>query len=243
MEERLTKDEKKALRKLEWEEKAKKDNRSAVVKKYSIWIGAAAIMILAIVGMYWLVTSPTPSQTTINVAPVSKRDITKGDSKAKITLIEYSDFQCPACAAYHPIVNEIVTSYAKNLYFIYRMFPLTNAHPNSHIAAQAAYAALKQGKFFEMADLLFNKQQDWADLQDPTSVFIDYAKSLKLDAVKFKTEMNSDEAKNYVNASEQEALSEGINATPTFILNGNKITNPQSLDDFKKLIDNELNKK
>jgi protein-disulfide isomerase len=243
MEERLTKDEKKALRKLEWEEKAKKDNRSAVIKKYSIWIGAAAIMILAIVGMYWLVTSPTQTQTTIKVAPVSKRDITNGDPKAKVTLIEYSDFQCPACAAYHPIVNQILKDYGKNLYFVYRMFPLTNAHPNSHIAAQAAYAALKQGKFFDMADLLFSKQQDWANLQDPTVAFKDYAKSLKLNTDNFTTEMNSDEAKNYVNASEQEALTEGLQATPTFIINGNEITNPQSLDDFKKLIDNELNKK
>jgi len=94
-----------------------------------------------------------------------------------------------------------------------------------------------------MADLLFSKQQDWANLQDPTVAFKDYAKSLKLNTDNFTTEMNSDEAKNYVNASEQEALTEGLQATPTFIINGNEITNPQSLDDFKKLIDNELNKK
>jgi protein-disulfide isomerase len=243
MEEKLTKDEKKALRKLEWEEKAKKDKRSGIIKQYSIWIAAAAAVVLAVVGLFWLVTTPPAGQNqAIKVAPITKRDITNGDKKAKITLIEYSDFQCPACAAYHPIVNQVLTAYGKNIYFVYRMFPLTNAHPNSHIAAQAAYAALKQGQFTLMADMLFNKQREWADLQDPTTAFADYAKLLKLDVGKFKTSMNSDEAKNYVNASEQEALSEGINATPTFIINGNKITNPASLADFKKLIDNELTK-
>jgi len=243
MVEGLTKDEKKAVRKLEWEEKEKKDRHNATVKKYSIWLGTAVVLILAIIGMYWLVTSPSPSQQiAIKVAPVSKRDITNGNASAKITLIEYSDFQCPACAAYHPIVNQLLKTYGKNLYFIYRMFPLTNVHPNSHIAAQAAYAALKQGKFFDMADVLFNKQQEWADLQDTTTAFADYATMLKLDVSKFKTDTNSNEAKKYVNDSENQAQSEGINATPTFILNGNKINNPQSLDEFKKLIDTEIGK-
>ncbi len=242
---KLTKKEKKELRKLEWQEKAKLEERNAKVKKYSIWAGAALLVGLVILGLVWLVNSPSSnsSGTSANVAPVSKKDITNGQSKAKVVLIEYSDFQCPACAAYHPLVNQLLTEFNGKIYFVYRMFPLTNIHPNSHISAQAAYAALKQGKFFEMGDLLFNNQKDWADSSDPRGTFMDYARQLKLDLKKFETEMNSDEAKNYVNDAENQANSEGINATPTFILNGVKIQNPSSYDDFKKLINNELNKK
>lgn len=244
-EDKLTKKEKKELRKLEWQEKAKTEERNAKIKKYSIWAGAALVIILVIAGLVWLVNSPSSSSSTdkVNIAPVSKKDITNGDSKAKVTLIEYSDFQCPACSAYYPLVKQLLADEKGKIYYVYRMFPLTNIHPNSHISAQAAYAAYKQGKFFEMMDLLFTKQNDWAPLQDPRSTFTDYAKILKLDVNKFTAEMNSDEAKNYVNDFENEATNEGINATPTFIINGVKITNPASYDDFKKLIETELNKK
>ena len=244
MEERLTKDEKKALRKLEWQEESKKKTRSETFKKYSIWIGGLVLIILAIGGLMWLVSQPTTTQNeTVNIAPISKRDISEGDKNAKVTLVEYADFQCPACAAYHPIVTQLLESYKGKIFYTYRMFPLTQVHPNSHISAQAAYAAFKQGAFFTYDDQLYNNQKDWADQQDPSNIFVDYAKALKLDVNKFKTEMNSDEAKKYVNDSEQEALSEGMNATPTFIVNGNKITNPAGLEEFKKIIDNELNKK
>lgn len=241
---KLTKKEKKELRKLEWQEKALKEEKQAKIKKYSIWAGAALLIILVIAGLIWLVNSPSTSSTdSIKVAPVSKRDFTNGDIKAKVTLIEYSDFQCPACAAYYPVVKQLLAEEKDKIYYIYRMFPLTNIHPNSHISAQAAYAAHKQGKFFEMMDILFTKQNDWAPLQDPRPTFIDYAKTLKLDIAKFTTDMNSDEAKKFVNDSENEANNEGINATPTFIVNGVKITNPSSYDDFKKLIETEYNKK
>ena len=237
MEERLTKDEKKALRKLEWQEESKKKTRSETFKKYSIWIGGLVLIILAIGGLMWLVSQPTTTQNeTVNIAPISKRDISEGDKNAKVTLVEYADFQCPACAAYHPIVTQLLESYKGKIFYTYRMFPLTQVHPNSHISAQAAYAAFKQGAFFTYDDQLYNNQKDWADQQDPSNIFVDYAKALKLDVNKFKTEMNSDEAKKYVNDSEQEALSEGMNATPTFIVNGNKITNPAGLEEFKKII-------
>jgi protein-disulfide isomerase len=240
----LTKDEKKALRQLEWREKEKIEARNATIKKYSIWTGSVMAILLAIGGLMWLVnTPPTPSQSeAVNVMPISRKDITVGNPDVKIKLIEYADFQCPACAAYHAIVTQLLETYKDKIFYVYRMFPLTNIHPNSHISAQAAYAAHKQGAFFKYDDLLYDKQNEWSGLPDPKNVFIEYAKLAKLDIGKFTADMNSDEAKKYVNDSEQEAQNAGINATPTFILNGNKITNPNSLEDFKKLIDIELNK-
>lgn len=247
-EQKLTKNQKKELRKMEWQEKAKIEERNAKIKKYSIWGIGTLVIIAAIAGLVWIVSaSPTSSSqsssTPINVAPVSAKDITTGNSKSKVTLLEYADFQCPACAAYHPFVNQLLTDENGKILYVYRMFPLTSLHPNSHISAQAAYAAKKQGKFFEMDDLLFSNQTDWADQIDPRSIFVGYAKQLKLNVDQFQTDMSSDEAKNYVNESEKQALAEGMNSTPTFVLNGNKITNPNNYTDFKKLVDDELNKK
>jgi protein-disulfide isomerase len=228
---------------LEWQEKAKTDARNTKIKKFSLWGGVILVFLIVAFVLVQVVTTPTQPTQTINIAPVSSRDISEGNPKAKVILIEYADFQCPACAAYHPIVDQLLSNYGNKLFYIYRMFPLTNAHPNAIITAQAAYAAYKQGAFFKYDGQLFNKQTEWADLQDPKTAFVDYATLLKLDTVKFKTDMLSSATQKYVQDSENEALSEGITQTPSFFINGNLIQNPSSYDDFKKLIDAALNKK
>lgn len=241
-EHKLTKKEKKELRKLEWQEKAKNEARNAKIKKFSLWIGIAAIFLIVAFVLFQAVTAPTTSTQDINIAPVS-RDITEGNPKAKVTLIEYADFQCPACAAYHSVVDQIVKNYADKILYAYRMFPLENSHQNALVSAEAAYAAYKQGKFVDYGNLLFQNQNDWATLPDPTSTFIDYAKSLKLDVNKFQADMNSASTQKYVKDSENLALNEGISQTPSFFINGKMIQSPNSYDDFKKLIDAALNQK
>jgi protein-disulfide isomerase len=242
-EHKLTKKEKKELRRLEWQDKAKTEARNAKIKKFSIWAGV--ILIVLIVGgvLVAAISSPSSSTPNITITPVSARDISEGNSKAKVTLVEYADFQCPACAAYHPVVNQLLDAYKNKIFYVYRMFPLEQAHPNALISAQAAYAAYKQGAFFSYDDLLFSKQNDWATLQDPTTVFTDYAKSLKLDMNKFTTDLNSDATKKYVKDSENQALTEGVNQTPSFFINGQLIQNPNSIDGFKTLIDAALKQK
>jgi protein-disulfide isomerase len=242
-ERKLTKKEKKELRKLEWQEKAKTDARNAKIKKFSLWGGVILVFLIVAFVLVQVVTAPTQPTQTINIAPVSQRDISEGNPKAKVTLIEYADFQCPACTAYHPIVDQLLSTYGNKLFYVYRMFPLTNAHPNAFTSALAAYAAYKEGAFFKYDDMLFNKQTEWADLQDPTTTLVSYATLLKLDTNKFKTDMLSGTTQKYVQDSENEALSEGITQTPSFFINGNLIQNPSSYDDFKKLIDAALNKK
>ena len=244
---KLTKKEKKVLRKQEWQDKLAQEQKNQRLKKIGIWIGAIAIIIASVGGLILFATSSsnstTPTQTSINVKPISSTDVTRGNKNAKVTLIEYSDFQCPACAAFHPLVNQLLSDYGNKIYFVYRFFPLTNIHQNAMISAQAGYAAYKQGKFWEMGDLLFNNQNDWADLSDPTSVFVGYAQKLNLDVNKFKEDMNSDQTKNFIQSEQDEGNNAGITYTPSFILNGKLISNPTSYDAFKQLIDNELNKK
>ena len=243
-EQKLTKAQKRDLRKQEWQQKAEAGKKQDQFKKIAMWVGAALVVMLAIAGLAWLVnSSPTTSSQPVNVAPVSDKDITNKVVDAKVTLIEYADFQCPACASYQPIVKQLLAEFEGKILFVYRNFPLTNIHKNAVISAQAGLAAHKQGRFSDMAETLYDRQKDWENLSDPTSLFIDYAKELKLDINKFKNDLNSDDTKNFIKDSEKLAVSEGMNSTPTFVLNGAKIKSPNTYDDFKKLIDNELNKK
>ncbi len=241
-EHKLSKKEKKELRKLEWQEKAKTEVRNVKFKKFSIW-GGIVLGFLVVIGILAIFVSTPSTQTpNISIAPVSSRDISTGNPKAKVALVEYADFQCPACAAYHSLVDQLLKDYNGKIFYVYRMYPLENAHQNALVSAEAAYAAYKQGKFFEYGDLLFQNQNDWATLQDPSNSFISYAQSLKLDMNKFRTEMNSPATQKYVKDSENEGSSEGIYQTPSFFINGKMIQNPNSYADFKKLIDAALSK-
>jgi protein-disulfide isomerase len=238
---KLTKDEKKALRKLEWQAEAAAEVRNTKIKKLATWIGAILVILVVVFVLFQTATS-SPSTPTLKIAPVSARDIKKGNPKAKLTLIEYADFECSACAVYHPVVNQILNNYKNKIYYVYRMFPLEQSHPNAFVSAQAAYAAYKQGAFFNYDDMLYGKQTEWATLQDPITAFADYATLLNLNVDKFKTDMNSAQTKKYIQDSEDQALKEGINYTPSFFINGNLIQNPNDYTGFKKLIDDALSK-
>lgn len=238
--EKLTKKEKRELKKQEWQEKAKIEQRNAMLKKIGIIVGVFLVVILSVAGLVKLAsTSGSSTSSGINVPPPSKNDITQGDPKSKVTLIEYADFQCPACAAYHPIVKQILSDYNGKIYFVYRFFPLSAIHKNAVISAQAGYAAYKQGKFFEMNDLLYNGQASWAQTDNAPDTFVSYAQKLKLDINKFQKDMNSQETKNYVADSQNQATAIGVNSTPTFFVNGRQIANPRGLDEFKKIIQDE----
>ncbi|OGK52757.1 hypothetical protein A2966_03165 [Candidatus Roizmanbacteria bacterium RIFCSPLOWO2_01_FULL_41_22] len=191
-----------------------------------------------------MANSPQTTNTSSSKLPeITKDDPKTGSSSAKVTLVEYSDFQCPACAAYYPMVKQLLSEYNGKIYFVYRYFPLTATHQNAMISSLAAYAANLQGKFWEMHDMLFQTQNSWASSPKARETFIGYAKKLDLDIDKFKTDLESDRGKNFINDTYSKGLAIGVNSTPTFFLNGVKIQNPRTYDDFKNLILNELNKK
>lgn len=166
---------------------------------------------------------------------VTETDWIRGNPTASVTLVEYSDFQCPACAAYFPLVEKLLTERGDKMRFVYRNFPL-GQHVNGIPAAQAAGAAGKQGKFWEMHDMLFTKQTDWEVSTDARTIFTGYAKEIGLDMEKFASDFDSKEIKDKITADQKSGLKAGVNATPTFYLNGKKV-NPIDYEDFKKLID------
>jgi protein-disulfide isomerase len=137
--------------------------------------------------------------------------------------VEYSDFQCPACRAVAPAVAELVENFGEQFVLEYRHFPLRQIHPNAQMAAQAAEAAAMQGKFWEMHDLMFEKQTEWSQSFNPERFFRGYAEDLGMNVDRFRFDLESDEVKNRVNADADEAAALGIPGTPGFVYNGEVI--------------------
>ncbi|MGI9035672.1 MAG: DsbA family protein [Pyrinomonadaceae bacterium] len=167
-----------------------------------------------------------------------------GAPNAPVTLEEFADFQCPTCAAMHPKVQELRAAYGDRLRIIFREFPLKiPAHDKSYEAAVAAESAGLQGKFWDMENLLFTNQQTWSIAPTYRQIFEDYAQKLGLDVEKFKDDMAGLMSKNRVNADLERGNSLGINATPTFFINGKPVQQQDmTVEGMKKLIDDELQK-
>ena len=205
--------------------------------------GILAGIIVIVAGMAWIGNAQDHANDPqkLEVA-VNDSDWFVGGKDAQVVLVEYSDFQCPACAAYFPVVKGLEETYGDALKIVYRNYPLTSLHPNAQLAAQAAEAAGIQGKFFVMHDLLFGNQKPWSSEADPTNTFLGYATSMGLDIEKFKTDLTSDETFRAVRDDIRSGDDSNVDSTPTFFLNGVQIEkNPQGLEPFKALIDATLN--
>ncbi len=203
----------------------------------NIIIGIVAFIII-LGGLYFVyqaVNGPSTPPQNIDFNVVRPKDNVKWNTKSKNILIEYSDLQCPACLNFYDFFKSFEKTATPNATFVYRYFPLFQIHQNAFAAAYAAAAAADQGKFWPMEEALFDKQSEWADLQDPTSYFLNVAKKIGLNLEKFKSDMGSQAVKDRVQSDLSEGEAIGVNATPTFFLNGKQLT-ITNLDDFKKLL-------
>ncbi|MEA2715164.1 MAG: hypothetical protein QOG91_192 [Candidatus Parcubacteria bacterium] len=216
------------------------------MKRAVFWSGFVIILALIVWGMIVALNKPVkPIVPKLGTpAPVTAADHVSTASDTPVTLVEYSDFQCPACESYYPLVTRLLSEASTTVRLVYRHFPLndirpdgTVLHPNALAAAEASEAAAKQGKFWEMYNLLFDKHPEWTELPDPRPVFEKYAADLGLDAARFKADIDAVETKNLVLSEKQEGSSLGINATPTFFVNDKAIANPQSYEEFKSIIE------
>jgi protein-disulfide isomerase len=161
---------------------------------------------------------------------------TKGPKNAPVTLVVFSDFQCPYCSRAVPTLKEIEKQYAGKVKMIFKHQPLP-MHSNAKAAAMASMAANEQGRFWEMHDKLFANQQSL----DPASLER-FASELGLDMGKFKVAMDSNKFEAYISADSSEGTRVGANGTPTFFVNGRQIVGAQPFDSFKRVIDEELKK-
>lgn len=212
------------------------DKTKSVLIIGSIIVGSILLLYgLAKIGTKGSVNG-SPTQST----PVTSSDWSKGPENARVTLVEYSDFQCPACGQYYPVIKRLGTEFPNDLRIIYRNFPLREIHKNAQLAAQAAEAAGKQGKFWDMHDMLFNTQDSWENSNDPADIFVSYAKSLSLNEEQFRNDMNSSEMKDRVNEDYDSGIKGNIQATPSFFINDEYIENPNSFEEFKAIIQAKL---
>ncbi|MBI4038038.1 thioredoxin domain-containing protein [Candidatus Daviesbacteria bacterium] len=163
-----------------------------------------------------------------------------GSDSAKVKLVEFSDFQCPACAAAEPFVRQIRDTYPDEVLFVYRHFPLSQ-HQNARKAATVAEAAGEQGKFWQMDDKLFETQSQWENLPNPDTFFIDLAKQLGVDEKEIQEALSKDPYKQKVDEDVAEGISLGVNSTPTFFLNGRKL-DLRTFNDIRVAVESELQK-
>ncbi len=160
----------------------------------------------------------------------------KGNPDASVVLVEYSDFQCPACAQFYPYIQELMNDYGDDIRFEYRHFPLINIHPQAVPAARAAEAAAQQGKFWEMHDKLFENQSVWSKAANPNAYFNQYAEELGLDVETFKRQMGSAMIQSAIDASFADARERGFTGTPTFMLN-DEVMEFGTFDEFRSQIE------
>ena len=158
--------------------------------------------------------------------PVGAGDHIQGDPHAHVTLLEYGDYECPHCGAAHPVLKQVMKKVGKGARFVFRNFPLSQAHPHAQQAAEAAEAAGAQGKFWEMHDLLF-EHQDALETED----LIDYAKQLGLDTSKFATDLRHGTYAAKVKSDFSSGVRSGVNGTPTLFVEGIRLDgwDPDSL--------------
>ncbi len=201
-----------------------------------------AVIVAIIAGMAWVGSMQDRANTPQMLkAPISESDWFEGGKDALVTLVEYSDFQCPTCAFYFSMTRSLLETYGTSLKVVYRHYPITQLHANAQLAAQAAEAAGMQGKFFVMHDLLFGNQQSWEGEADPTNTFIGYATSMGLNIEQFTTDLTSKTVMNAIADDVKSGNASGVGGTPTFFLNGEQIVqNPRTVEAFKALIDAAL---
>ena len=214
-------------------------------KKFIIGIIVATVVLL-VGGVFFasrMGSSDSPTSASAPVNDVQKKlleivsdDYIKGNKDASVTVIEYLDFECEACGAYYPLMKQLAEEFKTDVRFVNRYFPLPG-HKNGMQAALSVEAASKQGKYWEMHNILFENQEKWGEKQaaDP-KIFEEYAKQIGLNVDQFKKDVVSKEVKDRVERDKSSGEKLGNTGTPTFFLNGEKIQNPKTSEDFKTLI-------
>jgi protein-disulfide isomerase len=167
--------------------------------------------------------------------PVSTRDHSQGPADAPLTLVEYGDYQCPYCGAAYPVVKQLQKTFGKKLRFVFRNFPLTQAHEYALIAAETAEAAALQDKFWEMHDLLFERQR----ILEPGILPV-WAKEVGLDIKQFGAALREEGIAKRIKEDRASGIRSGVNGTPTFFINGRRHDEAPDYDSLKAALEQQL---
>ncbi len=222
------------------------------------WAILIAIAIL-FVGVVLFNNQKESTTKSSNAKPTSH---VEGQGKTGVKLVEYGDFQCPACASFYPIVKEVASKYDEQITFQFRNLPLPSLHQNAVAAARAAEAAAIQGKYWEMHDKIYTDAANfynngqtgssWVSATDPMPYFKSFAGQLGLDETKFANDYKSSKVNDAINADIAAFDKTGADkGTPSFFLNGKKVETSSLVDDsgaptvdsFSKVLDEAIKNK
>ncbi|MFH0853001.1 MAG: thioredoxin domain-containing protein [bacterium] len=229
----LTKKQRRELRKQEKQAERQRQTQSKKNRRFIIIL----FIIIIVVGGIYLITQLGDSTDT-SVSYLNDNDPSKGLDAASVVIEEYSDFQCPACAAASNTVSQIVDDQPSDVRLIYNDFPISS-HKNARPAAEAGQCAFAQGKFWDFHDRLFADQGVWNGLN--SGEFVDvlktYASDLSLDTEAFGSCLDNNEQSDAVNKDVSEANSRKVNSTPTFFVNGERYVGGRSYDDWMTVVE------
>jgi protein-disulfide isomerase len=199
-----------------------------------------AILVLVVGGMIaiFAFAGDSPSSSAKIDASKLVLDSSYKQGTGQVTMVEFGDYQCPACGGAYPIIKQLQQEYQGKLTLVFRNFPLP-MHQNAMIGAEAAEAAGAQGKYWEMHDKLYETQNIWGESTAPLDLFTGYAQELGLDVNKFKQDVSSNAYQSRIDKDKSDGEALNVNATPTIYINGEKAATFDH-DALKKMIDKAL---
>lgn len=213
------------------------------VKLILTWVSVTAVIVMVVFGIAQMQKSANM------VGDGSNRDILTAIptdkvkwapiGTAAVTLVEYSDFQCPACGGVAQAIASLDDEFMQSITFVYRHFPLRNIHQFADLSARAAEAAGVQGKFWEMHDKLFANAVVWSTASNETEVqniFVEYAQELELDVVQFEEYLTNPEIIALVKVHEKQARELKLSGAPSFFLNGRVFDMPHTVDALRNAL-------
>lgn len=218
-----------------------------MTKEAKILIGIAIVVVIGgvLLAIFANPQPEAPGAAVDSQSLVRENNYMTGSKDAKVTIVEFGDYQCPACAAAAPEVKAVLEQFKdnKDFNFVFRNFPLDSIHPNAHISAEAAEAAGAQGKFWEMNEILYARQAEWETSQSPLDIFVRYAQEISVPNIdEFKSAVEQRRYADIINTDYKDGQSVGVNSTPTFFVNGVKQAKVLQRDELKALIEAELAK-
>jgi protein-disulfide isomerase len=175
------------------------------------------------------------SESAVLTPPVSGRDHAQGPAGAPVTLVEYGDYQCPYCGAAYPVIKRLQHELSRTLRFVFRNFPLTQAHPYALVAAEAAEAAALQGKFWEMHDLLYENQESLEPEILPA-----WAEKVGLGLDEFAAALKQGEIDKRIKEDRTSGIRSGVNGTPCFFINGTRYDGAPDYDSLRTVLQKQL---
>ncbi len=215
------------------------------MKNLPLLLGTIVGTVVLIVAVAFAFSGPADQTTSSEIIPEEElvgglRNVTGATESAKVTIVEFSDLQCPACRAAQPLVEQILAKHGDTTRLVFRHFPLDDIHPNARPAAVAAEAAREFGKFWEMHDLLFEKQDEWAEINSESQLaekFAEYAQQIQIDKAEFSERIEDSSLQAAVSEDAVYGAKIDVRATPTFYVNGQQVPVPQLLTAVESLLE------